>query len=76
MHNQLQICTTAQRSLFTSLFSFIQIAFSYFGMNHIGCNYQTRKWFVKKIEPPLTAFTFLVPQQNNVKKKKEEEIKN
>lgn len=53
-------------------FSFIQIAFCYFGMNYTG--YQTRKWFVK-IEHPLKAFTFLVPQKKKKKERNEKKLK-
>lgn len=51
---------------------FIQIAFCNFGMNHARFQLANQKVIHKKIEHPLTAFTFFVPQQNNKKKRREE----
>lgn len=51
-------------------FSFIQIAFCYFGMNHTG--YQTRKWFVENWTP-FDSFHILsstAKKKKKVKKKK------
>lgn len=69
---------TATYNMYNSLaffvhkpFTFLQITFCYFGMNHIffffTLLYQTQKWFVKY---PLTAFTFFKFHSNRKKKKK------